>query len=111
MVASRPTFSAARDLTPSQNGDLQDRYTTGFGVTHQVNDLTSLGLTGTYVFQTASDGAKSSALTISPTLNYQLAPDWTSSLSYRYIETKDDVTSAHSNAVILSLSYGTFLLP
>jgi hypothetical protein len=32
-------------------------------------------------------------------------------LSYRFIETEDEIERAHSNAVTLTLSYGTFLLP
>jgi hypothetical protein len=105
------TFSAGRDLSPSQDGSLNDRYSTRLGMSHQVNDLLTLGLYGTYSFQTNEDEGDSSALTISPSLNYQLSEDWSSSISYRYIETDDDTETAHSNAVTLSLSYGTFLLP
>lgn len=105
------SFTASRDLSPSDDGSLNDLYSTGFAVSHQVNDLTTLGLFAAYAFQTDAAGEKSSALTISPSLTYQLSRDWTSTLSYRFIETEDDVETARSNAVTLTLSYGTFLLP
>jgi predicted porin len=105
------SFSAARDLTPSQDGSLNDRYSTRLAVTHQVNDLTTLGVFATYSFQTDSDNEESSAFTISPSLSYQLSQDWSTAISYRYVQTEDDIEKAHSNAVTLSLSYGTFLLP
>lgn len=105
------SLSAARDLTPADDGSLNDRYSTRLGVSHQVNDLTTLGLVATYAFQTDAAGEKSSAFTVSPTLSYQLSEDWSSSLSYRFVEEDDATSTAHSNAVILTLSYGTFLLP
>ncbi len=105
------SLSASRDLSPDDDGSLNDRYSTRLAVSHQVNDLTTVGLSATYAFQTDAEGAKSNALTVSPTLSYQLSQDWTSSLSYRFIQTEDDIETAHSNAVTLTLSYGTFLLP
>jgi hypothetical protein len=105
------SFSVGRDLSPSQDGSLNDRYSTRLAVNHEVNDLMTLGAYVAYSTQTDSEGAKSSALTISPTLSYQLSEDWSSSVSYRYIHTEDEDETAHSNAVTLSLSYRTFLLP
>ena len=61
--------------------------------------------------QNDEEEGDSRALTVSPSLSYQLSRDWTSSLSYRFIPTDDETETAHSNAVTLSLSYGTFLLP
>ncbi len=80
-------------------------------MSHEVNDLTTLGFNATYATQTDSDNAESSAFTLSPSLSYRLSEDWTSSLSYRFIDTKDETETAYSNAVTLTLSYGTFLLP
>ena len=105
------TFSAARDLAPSQDGSLEDTYSARLGVSHQVNDLLTLGLSSSYVFQNDEDEGDSHAFTVSPSLHYQLSRDWTSSLSYRFVQTDDETETAHSNAVTLSLSYGTFLLP
>ena len=105
------SFSVARDLSPSQDGSLNDRFSARLAVSHQVNDLTTLGAYAAYSLQTDSDDAESSAFTFSPSLNYRLSEDWSSSVSYRYIETRDDVETARSNAVTLTLSYGTFLLP
>ena len=105
------TFSAARDLAPSQDGSLEDIYSARLGVSHHVNDLLTLGLSSSYVFQKDEDEGDSRAFTVSPSLHYQLSQDWTSSLSYRFIHTEDETETAHSNAVTLTLSYGTFLLP
>lgn len=105
------TFSAARDLAPSQDGSLEDTYSARLGVRHQVNDLLTLGLSSSYVLQNDEDEGDSRAFTVSPSLHYQLSRDWTSSLSYRFIHTDDETETARSNAVTLSLSYGTFLLP
>lgn len=105
------SLSVARDLSPSQDGSLNDRYSTRLAMSHQVNDLTTFGVAATYSQQTDSDNEESRALTIAPSLSYRLSEDWSSSISYRFIETRDDVETARSNAVTLSLSYGTFLLP
>lgn len=105
------TFSAARDLAPSQDGSLEDTYSARLGVSHQVNDLLTLRLSSSYVLQNDEEEGDSRAFTVSPSLSYQLSRDWTSSLSYRFIHTDDETETAHSNAVTLSLSYGTFLLP
>lgn len=105
------SLAASRDLSPTQDGDLADRYSSRFGISHQVNDAMTLGVFAAYSFQKDSDNEETSALTISPSISYQLSEDWSSSVSYRYIETDEDDEKAHSNAVTLSLSYGTFLLP
>ncbi len=95
------TFSAARDLSPSQDGTLDDTYSARLGISHQVNDLLTLGLSRSYVLQKDEEEGDSRAFTVSPSLNYQLSEDWNSSLSYRYIETDDETETAHSNAVTL----------
>lgn len=105
------SFSFGRDLSPSQDGSLNDRFSARLAVSHQINDLTTLGAYAAYSSQTDSDDEESSAFTISPSLSYQLSEDWSSSISYRFIRTDDETETAHSNAVTLSLSYGTFLLP
>ncbi len=105
------SLSAERNISPSQNGSLLDSYSTRFSVSHQVNDLVKLGMSGSYSFQYAADNTKSSALSLSPSISYQLAKDWSSTLSYRFIQSDSPTTSAHSNAVTLNLSYGTTLLP
>lgn len=105
------TFSAARDLAPSQDGTLEDTYSARLGVTHQLNDLLTFGLSTSYVLQRDEEEGDSRAFSVSPSLNYQLSQDWTSSLSYRFIQTDDETETARSNAVTLTLSYGTFLLP
>jgi hypothetical protein len=111
LKATSYTFSAARDLAPSQDGTLEDTYSARLGVNHQFNDALTLGLSTSYVLQNDEDEGKSTAFTVSPSLSYQLSRDWTSSLSYRFIHTDDQTEIAYSNAVTLSLSYGTFLLP
>ena len=105
------SLSVGRDLSPSQDGSLNERLSARLAVSHTVNDLTTIGAFAAYSLQTDSDDEESSAFTISPSLSYRLSEDWSSSISYRFIETRDDVETAHSNAVTLSLSYGTFLLP
>jgi uncharacterized protein (PEP-CTERM system associated) len=105
------TLSASRDLQPSQDGDLEDRYSAHFGMSHQINDAMTFGVSGSFAYQPDSDDGETRAFTISPSLSYQLSQDWNSSLSYRFIQTDDENETAHSNEVALSLSYGTFLLP
>jgi hypothetical protein len=106
------TISTGYDLLPDQDGDLEDRYSTRFGVSHQVNDMTTVGVTGQYSFEPGSNGEGSSAaISISPSLRYQLSRDLSSTLSYRFILDDDEGEQSHSNAVILSVSYGTTLLP
>ncbi|MEQ1522134.1 MAG: hypothetical protein ABL936_12765, partial [Aestuariivirga sp.] len=105
------TFSAARDLAPSQDGTLEDTYSARLGLSHEVSDLLTVGLSSSYILQRDDDEGDSTAFSVSPSLNYQLSQDWTSSLSYRFIQTDDETETAHSNAVTLTLSYGTVLLP
>ena len=98
-------------LAPSQDGTLDDTYSARLGVNHAINDLLSVGLSSSYTLQKDEEEGDSRAFTVSPSLNYQLSQDWTTSLSYRFIETVDETETAYSNAVTFSLSYGTFLLP
>ena len=105
------TFSAARDLAPSQDGNSMIRILRDWAISHQVNDLLTLGLSSSYVFQKDEEEGDSRALYSQPVAQLPAVGDWTSSLSYRFIETEDETETAYSNAVTLSLSYGTFLLP
>jgi hypothetical protein len=103
--------SISRSISPGINGNLLDSYSARLGATHQVNDLTSVGISTGYTLQSSNGGSKSSAFSISPSLKYQLAPDWSSVVAYQFTHTNGKITSAYSNAVTLSLSYNTTLLP
>ena len=71
------SFSAARDLSPSQDGQLNDRYSARFGVSHQVNDLTDAwGSPPPTPTRFQMRSADASAFTISPSLSYRLSQDW-----------------------------------
>jgi hypothetical protein len=106
------SLSAGRDLSPDlEDGILQSTLTASLGVSHQVNDLTTVGVAVGYSIQSGSGDPTTSALIITPTLNYQLSQDWQSALSYQFIQSDDAGTPAHSHAVSLTFSYGTVLLP
>jgi hypothetical protein len=105
------SLSAGLDLSPDQDGTLKNLLSSNFSVSHQVNDLLSLGLSAGYSSQANSGEPRSSVLRFTPSLNYQLSQAWNSALSYQFVQSDDADTSAHSNAVSLTISYGTVLLP
>ena len=104
-------LSAGLDLSPDKDGTLHNTFSSSVSVSHQVNDLLSLGAAASYSLQFPSGEPNSSIFTITPSLNYRLSEDWTSALSYKFVQSDDAGTLAHSNAVSLTLSYGTVLLP
>lgn len=104
-------LSAGLDLSPDKDGELHNALSSSVSVSHQVNDLLNLGAAATYAYQFPDGEPDASVFTISPSLNYRLSEDWTSGLSYKYVQSDDAGILAHSNAVTLTLSYGTVLLP
>ena len=105
------SLTAGLDLSPQHDGKLQNQFSSMLSMSHQVNDLLSAGFSAGYSAQALADQPHSSVLTIRPSLQYRLARDWTSELSYQFIQSLDAETSARSNAVTLSVSYGTVVIP
>ncbi len=105
------SLNAAYDVLPTQGGNFENTLSTRAIVNHQVNDLTSLSILAAYSLQTGSSSQDSSALTLTPSLYYQLSQEWKSSLSYRFIHSDDGGERAYSNALMVNLSYGRDLLP
>lgn len=100
-------------LTPDDNGDFSNSLGFSASVNHSVNDLLSVRLGGQY--RLSSSGAQgalaNSTFSISPSLSYTLARDWTLTANYQFAMTDDVDGNAIQNSVQLTLSRAYVLMP
>jgi hypothetical protein len=106
---SKISLALSRDFSNAVNGSLRDRYSAQFNVAHSLNDLMSLGFAAGYAFSPVSGAADEQSITFSPSLSYQLARDWNTSLSYT-ISDDDNGNAKWTNAILFNVSYGKTLL-
>jgi hypothetical protein len=98
-------------VSAAQNGTLFDRYSFETNVKHQVNDLLSVSLATIYSIKPIENGPDTTAFSFAPAINYQLARDWNSSLSYQFSRSSENDNPIYSNSVFLNVTYGLTLLP
>jgi hypothetical protein len=106
---SKLNFSLARDFSTTQNGSLRDRYSAQFNLTHSVNDQMSLGFAAGYAYSPVSGGPDEQSFSMGPSVSYQLAKDWNTSLRYSLSE-DDNGQPVWTNSVLFNISYGKTLL-
>jgi len=78
------TLTGVKSIAPSTVGSLIELTTIGAGLSHRVNSRETLSF-GANASQTTSSGVESDFLSASATYGYQLTPEWTAQLSYRYL--------------------------
>jgi hypothetical protein len=96
---------------PTSNGALQVRDRVGLTVSYQLDETTTLSMSGTYIENESGQGRSSNDFdryfSVEPRLTWQLEEDLDLGLSYRFQEKtfSDPSDQAMSNAVFLRLTY------
>ncbi len=88
--------------------------TTNFDLsaTHRVNDQTSWGISGNYVFSPSAGGEPdTTGFFITPSFSYKPHKDWDTNLSYQFSKTDEDNKKVTENAVVFKVTYNKTLLP
>ncbi len=100
-------------LTPDDAGVFSNSLNFSASITHRVNDLTNLRLGGQFQLSDSSeDGTFANAsASISPSLTYTLARDWTLTASYQFAWKDDEAGAAIQNSVFLTVSRDYVLIP
>ncbi len=100
-------------LAPDDNGNFSNSLGFNASISHSVNDLLSVRLGGQYRLSGngTEGGLANSTFSLSPSLSYTLARDWTLSANYQFAWTDDEDGSAIQNSVQLTLSRAYVLMP
>jgi hypothetical protein len=94
LVNASVSAFAAHNLAPSSLGSLQERTSAGFNVAHQINEASSVVLTGAFVYQlpvtsiaiTSDRDQQHQALVLSVGYRRMLAENWNLGLSYAFTQ-------------------------
>ncbi len=106
------TGSLIRNFSVNNDGDNEASYEFNLGMSHNVNDLTSWGVTANYVYSPNPAGIQDdTGFFITPYLSYKPAKDWNTKLSYQYANTDEDDEHIVENSVLFTVSYDKTLLP
>jgi hypothetical protein len=119
---------ASHNLAPSSLGSLQERTTAGFSVGHQINEASSIGFSGAFVYQLpvvsapadADRDQQHQALVLSVGYSRNLAENWNLGLSYNFTAQNNSDNgffwdlnegSSTSNAVFATITRNFNLVP
>lgn len=103
------TFAVSRQVSPDLLGNLRTAQSISGAATFQINERSSLNLSGALTSSTATGdgGGTREAWIISPTYTHALTRSWNLALTYQWV--KSDV--AQSNSAFLTLSHNGTILP
>lgn len=106
-------FSIKKSLEPSSQGPLNDQFRINLDLEYKLTERLSLSVLNSYQHTESvieeGGGNERRNYTFNPSLNWQVARDWTLSGSYRYRYQKKPIgvaeETAHSNLYMLSVNY------
>ena len=103
------TFSLSQHTSPDNLGGLRSGQAASAAVGYQLNELSSLNLSGTFSNSSATgeDGESTQAWSLSPSYTHALSRQWNLALSYQWRKTDATV----SNSAFLTLSHNGAILP
>ena len=113
------SFNAANSITPTLGGALQQANSFGASLSHQINSLSDVSVSGQFSVTnsssqaqqfTAITGGSSDFLSASVSYSYRLTRDWATNVSYTYLQRNDSTGFTSANLVLLSLSYDFTLM-
>ena len=105
------SLTAANSITPTIGGSLQQSYSFGFGLNHDINQFSNISFATQYSMTNASTsicpdrsrhGGSADFFSASVNYGYRLTRDWRTNLSYTY---RDNVDVATSHTILFGLSY------
>ena len=108
------SLTAANSIIPTLGGALQQSYTFGLGLNHDINELSKLSFATSYAITNASNqfaqaaaasgGGSSDFFSASVNYEYRLTREWRTNLSYTYRQRNDETGIARSSTVLLAVS-------
>ena len=113
------SFNAANSIIPTLGGALQQNFSFGGSLNHEINSLSNVSFTAQFSMTNASSqasqfaattGGSSEFFSASVNYGYKLTRDWYSNLSYTYLQRNDSTGTVSANMVFVSLSYDFTLL-
>jgi len=113
------SFNAANSIIPTLGGALQQNFSFGGALNHEINSLSNVSFTAQFSMTNASSqasqfaattGGSSEFFSASVNYGYKLTRDWYSNLSYTYLQRNDSTGTVSANMVFVSLSYDFTLL-
>jgi hypothetical protein len=106
------TGGVSRNFSVNKDGDNESTYDFKLGMSQNINDLSSWGVSANYVFSPQPGNQKdSTGFFLTPYLSYKPAKDWNTKLSYQYANTDEDNEHIIENSVLFTVSYNKTLLP
>jgi hypothetical protein len=113
------SFNASNSITPTLGGALQQSNSFGMALNHQINQLSNLGFTSQFSITNGSSqaaqfasvtGGPSEFFSASVIYSYRLTHDWSTSLSYSYLQRNDSTGTVSANMFFFSLAYDFTLM-
>jgi len=114
--ATTLSFFATQSMAPNVVGQIDKRTSVGLSLRHVINPSSELLFSGDFshqelLYSTLTHPSSADLFKATVTYGYRLSPEWQTRLSYRFAQREDDVDSAHSNSVFLSLVRDVTILP
>ena len=97
-------LTLSQSFDPSALGVLQQHTSIGISANNQYNEETTLGLSAQYRFTTGLGAADSNAITINPTLKYQIARNWSMLTGYQWTRSESITGVAFADDIYLSFT-------
>src|SRR6185312_3742197 len=104
-----------QSITPTLGGSLQQSYSVGTALSHQINQLSSVSVAGSFSatnsspqfsqFTSVTGGSSANFYSASVIYSYRLTRDWATSLSYSYLQRSENTGTVSANMFLFSLSY------
>jgi hypothetical protein len=104
------SLTAARSITPTVLGQLQESSAIGFIVHHDINHLSNLTLSASYSHSKLA-GVPYDFFTASASYGYKLTRDWRTNLSYTFRQRDDDIGTATSHMVTFGVVKDLSIMP
>jgi hypothetical protein len=113
------SFNASNSISPTLGGALQQSNSFGMALNHQINQLSNLAFTSQFSITNGSSqaaqfasvtGGSSEFFSASVIYSYRLTRDWSTNLSYSYLQRNDSTGTVNANMFFFSLAYDFTLM-
>jgi hypothetical protein len=105
--STKATLRAFHNIMPNTVGEVERRSRLGFTVAHSLNHSSSLTVSGEIGRSEALDRVLASGIAdvfkFSAIYSYKWTPEWQAQIGYKFAHREDDLGSANSNTVMLSV--------
>lgn len=104
-------LTASRSVGPTTLGQFLKTDSFGASLQYSINQVSNVALSGSFAHQTSATASAADILSASVAYSRRLTREWRSQLSYKFQQRDSDTGSAHSNAVLFSVTREATILP